>query len=170
MNALRFLFPVFLLAILVAALSCEPTEYSDVPEIRFISFTPFINTSDSTMVHMSARMMFSFRDGKANFGIEAADSTKNTHNIFFIPYKKVHGVYDTISRASYGWMYRVLKDDKMERTGINKTIEGEISIDMDYFLPPPFDTIRYKFYILDRANNQSNIDSTRDIAVSEITM
>jgi hypothetical protein len=53
----------------------------------------------------------------------------------------------------------------MERPGVNKILKGTISVSIFYFLPPT-DTIKYDFYITDRALNISNVASTSEVVVS----
>ena len=47
----------------------------------------------------------------------------------------------------------------LDREGQNPTLKGEISVDIEY-LTIDYDTLRYAFYIMDRAFNRSNVDST----------
>jgi hypothetical protein len=64
----------------------------------------------------------------------------------------------------YGREYFISKHEQLNRVGQNKTVKGEIKVQIYYFLAPPYDTIRYDFYIVDRNGNKSNIESTTDIA------
>ena len=54
----------------------------------------------------------------------------------------------------------------MERLGQNKILKGTISISFIYQSYSPTDTIRYDFYIKDRAINESNVASTNEIVLS----
>jgi hypothetical protein len=51
----------------------------------------------------------------------------------------------------------------MDRVGQDKTLKGEISVKIQYQVVPPYDTIKYDFYVRDRAYNKSNVASTTDI-------
>jgi hypothetical protein len=62
---------------------------------------------------------------------------------------------------TYGRKYTIKKDDMLDRNG--QAVKGEISVEIQYILLPPFDTMKYEFYIMDRAGNKSNIESTSDI-------
>jgi hypothetical protein len=53
----------------------------------------------------------------------------------------------------------------MERTGQNKILKGDISVIFFYLFYTQEDTIRYDFYIKDRAGNSSNSASTSLIPV-----
>jgi hypothetical protein len=54
----------------------------------------------------------------------------------------------------------------MERLGQNKILKGSISVTFLYLSYSPHDTIRYDFYIKDRALNVSNVASTNEIVIS----
>ncbi len=55
----------------------------------------------------------------------------------------------------------------MERLGQNKILKGTISVTFLYFFYNATDTIRYDFYLTDRALNESNTESTSEIIISE---
>jgi hypothetical protein len=54
----------------------------------------------------------------------------------------------------------------MERTGQDKILKGTISVTFLYLFYSPSDTIRYDFYIKDRAGNVSNVASTSEIVLN----
>jgi hypothetical protein len=162
MKTLRKLMPAVISAALAMA-SCEALpKASNVPEIKFKSFAlSELDTLGFTI--KTGELIFSFVDGNADFGIIPASNPKDTLNLFLIPFKKTDGIYDSIDMDTYGRSYSVLNDDNLVRVGQNKTIKGEIKLQVYYFITPPFDTLRYDFYILDRAGNKSNVASTSDI-------
>jgi hypothetical protein len=150
-------------AAVLLAVACEPVEkVSDVPEVTFKSFD-LLEMDTLDMKIMVGELAFKFIDGNADFGIDEGAQSEDTVNLFLIAYQKVDGVYDSLSMDTYGRKYTVWNNENMVRVGQNKTIRGEIKLDIFYFLTPPFDTIRYGFYITDRAGNRSNIDYTSDI-------
>ena len=55
----------------------------------------------------------------------------------------------------------------MERLGQNKILKGTISVTFLYQDYSPADTIKYDFYIKDRALNESNMESTSEIIISD---
>jgi hypothetical protein len=163
MRKLRKFMPALVSAALVLA-SCEALDkVSDVPEIKFKSFTMYdLDTLGFTI--KTGELVFSFIDGDADFGINTSDNPEDTLNLFLVAYKKEEGIYDSVDADTYGRKYSVLNDENMTRTGQNKTIKGEIKLQVYYFITPPFDTLRYDFYILDRAGNKSNVANTSDIS------
>jgi hypothetical protein len=162
MKALK---PILLTAttVIMFFAACEPLEkVSEVPEIQFKSFSLVeIDTLDITI--KAGELVFDFIDGNADFGIIQGRSGDDTLNLFLLPYQKVDGAYDSIDAATYGRSYAILNDEHLVRVGQNKTIKGEIKLQIFYFIDPPFDTIRYDFYVLDRAGNKSNVENTTDI-------
>jgi hypothetical protein len=142
--------------------ACEPSEnISDIPEIHFKSLSgPFI-VQTGTVTYYGARLNFSFSDGNSDFGVDVYSNPSDTINFFMVPFQKLNGAYDSVSMETYGRKYTIKKDDMLDRNG--QAVKGEISVEIQYILLPPFDTMKYEFYIMDRAGNKSNIESTSDI-------
>jgi len=140
---------------------CEPIEkVSEVPEIAFNSFELY-QIDSLGIVIQAGELAFSFVDGDADIGLRIGDS--DTVNLFLVPLEKVAAdVYEMAENADT-IKYRILDNEKFTRTGQNKTLKGEIRLQLFYFLPPAADTLRYDFYMVDRAGNKSNIESTTDI-------
>jgi hypothetical protein len=160
MKILHYLTPAAILAALVLS-TCEPLEkVSDVPEIEFKSFT--LHEVDTLGFKIKAgELVFNFIDGNADFGV--LPNSSDTLNLFLEPFHKVNMKYIPLNVDTFGRNYAVKNDEALVRVGQNKTVKGEIKLQIYYFGIPPFDTIRYDFYILDRAGNKSNVDSTTDI-------
>jgi len=147
---------------IIVVLSCEPLEkVSEIPAISFKSFDLFEIDTFSNRIKVG-ELKFDFIDGNADLGIDPNDFSENdTVNLFLIPWEKVGDDYfllpvDTLK-------YQIRYDEKLSRVGQNKTIKGELKLMIYYFITPPYDTLRYDFYITDRAGNNSNTESTDDI-------
>jgi hypothetical protein len=163
MKLQHLIFPVIMVAAILYT-SCEPFEkVSEVPEIHFKSYTTYLmDTLDVTI--KVGDLVFSFQDGNADFGLMSTPSNPDdTVNLFLDPFSKQNGTYEPIDADTYGRKYAIYNNERLIRTGQNKTIRGEIKVQIYYLLDPPYDTIRYDFYIVDRAGNESNIESTPDI-------
>jgi hypothetical protein len=161
MKTLHFLTPVVILAALVLS-TCEPIEkVSNVPEIHFKSFALYNkDTLDDFNINVGV-LIFSFIDGNADIGV--MPNATDTLNVFLEPFQKVHGIYEPLNVDTFGQKFSLKNDPSLVRIGQNKTIKGEIKVEIIYPYVPSFDTMRYEFYILDRAGNKSNVDSTSDI-------
>jgi hypothetical protein len=160
MKILHYITPAVLLTALLLS-TCEPIQkVSDVPEIKFKSFNLY--DMDTLTFHIKVgEMVFSFIDGNADFGV--LQNSDDTLNLFLSPFHKVNMAYEPLNADTFGRKYAVLNDEALVRIGQNKTVKGEIKLQIYYFVVPPFDTIRYDFYIIDRAGNKSNVASTSDI-------
>lgn len=144
-------------------LACEPFEkVSEIPHITFKKFELFeIDTLSNTI--KAGELTFDFIDGDADLGgnVQSYEGF-DTINFYLIPFEKTGGAYYLIPDDTL--KYQIRYNEKLDREGQNKTIKGEIKLVIYYFIEPAYDTIKYDFYIYDRAGHQSNIESTTDIA------
>ena len=137
-----------------------------VPKIEFTSFTIFDTTDILGNKSKGGQLKFHFEDGDGDLGLNAptGDQTDST-NLFFTLFRIVGGVMvaapdnDPLKPSPYRIPY-------MERLGQNKILKGTISVTFLYLFYYPTDTIRYDFYIKDRALNESNVVSTSEIVLS----
>ena len=178
--------PVFIIILFTLIFSaCIKTEpVSPIPEIEFISYD--LQEAWDTLGNplIIGRVEFSFIDGDADFGLEYqwVDSTgwdERNYNVFFKPYEKIDSLYfripdDTVGKEFPNYnpppYYKVWRDTPLDRVGQNKTVKGFIRINMQFYEIPDYDTIRYDFYITDRAGNKSNVESTSDIGFKGIEL
>jgi hypothetical protein len=137
-----------------------------IPHIEFTSFT----ISDTTDIlgnnAKAGRLKFYFEDGDGDLGLNPPSEIEtDTTNLFFTLFKKIEGKMvlasenDPLKPSSYRIPY-------MERLGQNKILKGTISVTFLYMFYSPSDTIKYDFYIKDRALNESNVASTSEIIIS----
>ena len=150
------------LCIVFVVLFCvcrRPEQYSDIPEIRFISFEK-INQKEALLV-------FYFQDGEGDIGVESWEiDPPFDYNFFCDYYEKQNGIFvkiDSIETPS-GKMQVFNLNGRIPRLSNlpQESIHGEIY----YTLSPTYynedspynDTIQLKFYIVDRKLNKSNIE------------
>jgi hypothetical protein len=160
----------YLIVLLIFTLildSCKKIEkLPAVPQIEFTSFTIFDTTDILGNMSKGGRLRFHFEDGDGDMGLNAplgvqTDST----NLFFTLFRKKGGTMspapdnDPLKPSAYRIPY-------MERLGQNKILRGTISVTFLYLFFNNTDTIRYDFYIKDRALNESNVVSTSEIVLS----
>jgi hypothetical protein len=152
---------------LLALGSCTKIEHlSPIPNIRFNSFTIFDTTDILGNTSKAGKLNFYFEDGDGDMGLKVpsggeADST----NLFFTLYRKTNGemVQATEDDPLYPSPYRI---PYMVRLGQNKILRGTVSVTFLYLFATPTDTIKYDFYIKDRASHESNVASTSEIIIS----
>lgn len=157
---------IFLLAVIVL-ISCGKIEQlPPVPQIEFTSFVVFDTTDILGNKYKGGRLKFSFKDGDGDLGLEVpTDNQPDTTNMFFTLYRKNDGkmipapANDPFKPSSYRIPY-------MERLGQNKILKGIIAVTFLYPNYSKSDTIKYDFYIRDRALNESNMASTSELVLS----
>jgi hypothetical protein len=160
---LLFILPVITLAVS----SCLKIEsLPPVPKIEYKSFEVF-DTIDILGNHAKGgRLKFYFEDGDGDVGMNPpSGEVTDTNNLFITFYRKKGGIWrlgaedDPLKPSDFRIPY-------MEREGQNKILKGVISVTFLYLFYTPYDTIRYDFYIVDRANNPSNELSTEEIVIN----
>ena len=152
--------------VLFSCVEIEPV--SPIPEITFKSLTQGIDTSMNQVVGI---LKFDFIDGDADIGIYPGELVtdspgwdKRYYNVFLVPYRKSDTIYYPIEIDSTRMpppYYTIMYNEKLDRVGQNKTIKGTINILIVDL--PLYDTIKYDFYIRDRAGNYSNTETTTDM-------
>jgi hypothetical protein len=167
MKKIKYLFLIIISFLILD--SCQKVEQlSAVPHIEYTSFSIFDTTDILGNKSKGGRLKFHFEDGDGDLGLNAptatGDQTDST-NLFFTLFRKEGGVMvpapdnDPLKPSAYRIPY-------MERLGQNKIMKGTISVTFLYLFYYPGDTIRYDFYIKDRALNESNVASTSEIVLS----
>jgi hypothetical protein len=160
-------YPLLSLIALLMLGSCTKIEHlSPVPSIKFNSFTIFDTTDILGNVTKAGRLKFYFEDGDGDIGLKVptegqADST----NLFFTLYRKTDGVMELAPEDDplYPSAYRI---PYMVRLGQNKIIRGTVSVTFLYLFYTTSDTIKYDFYLKDRALHDSNVASTNEIVIA----
>jgi hypothetical protein len=146
--------------------SCHKVaELPATPHIDFTSFTIFDTLDILGNTSKGGRLKFHFEDGDGDLGLDPPiDSQVDSTNLFFTLFRKTGGVMaqapdnDPLKPPDFRIPY-------MERLGQNKILKGTISVTFLYLFYNPTDTIRYDFYIKDRAKNISNVVSTSEIVL-----
>jgi hypothetical protein len=159
---------VIILIALLALGSCRKIEQlPPIPHIEFTSFSIF-DTIDLLGNNAKAGILkFYFEDGDGDLGLEApSESQTDTTNMFFTLFRKEGGIMDTVSGLDPLLPYSSYRIPYMERPGQNKILKGTISVTFLYLFYSPDDTIKYDFYIIDRALHESNVASTSEIVIS----
>jgi hypothetical protein len=163
----RIKFLVIFFTVAVALGSCRKIEQMPaIPHIEFTSFAVFDTIDILGNNAKGGRLKFYFEDGDGDLGLKTpSEDQPDTTNLFFTLLRKTGGIMvpssdnDPLKPSSYRIPY-------MERLGQNKILKGTISVTFLYLFYSATDTIRYDFYILDRALNESNTVSTSEITIS----
>ena len=162
--ARRICLSIGLFAFILWLSSCMKEEkFSDIPQIAFENFTLEFDTG---IYATRGYLTISFRDGDGDIGLlpNETDSpyTYNYYIDYFVFYNDSSFVrFDTLTNDknfSLNARIPLLTPDNP-----NKAIKGII---VDTLLMDElnrYDTVKYKFYILDRKLHRSNTDSTPPI-------
>jgi hypothetical protein len=159
---------------------CVETEpVSTIPHITFKDLELVFGYDSLYNKILIGKLEFSFIDGDADIGIDSLNIIKDTtswyennYNVFLKPYEKIDTNYYAIPNDSTipPPYFTIFKNEKLDRSGQNKTIKGTITLNITYEIIPPYDTIKYEFYIRDRAGNNSNVEVTSDIGFKGISL
>ena len=162
--------PILIITVLLSSLSCKKIE--SLPEIPSISFNSFI-LKDTTITDLLGNegkigeLTFDFEDGDGDIGLTQPDSLSvdsTNFNLFFTLFGKIDGEFIEVSENDLEppLNYRI---PYIEKEGQNKTLIGEIQVDFRYYHTFEYDTIKYSFFIVDRALHKSNVETTPEIAM-----
>ena len=147
---------------LIAMYSCEPVQTVPArPFIEYTSFTVFDTTDLLGNSVKGGRLEFYFEDGDGDLGLPVPieDLDTDSINLFLRLNRLNNGVFepapdnDPLAPTGFRIPY-------MTRTGQNKILTGNISVVFMYFFTTEEDSIKYDFYVKDRAEHLSNIVST----------
>ncbi|MEI7896199.1 MAG: hypothetical protein WCJ26_04135 [bacterium] len=144
--------------------SCMKKEqYPDIPEIAFQNFTTEFDTG---MYAKRGFLTISFKDGTGDIGLrtDQKEPPFNPGSIYYYNY------YIDYYEMQNGTFVKVELDPPynaripyLTPDDPNKAIKG-IIVDTLALNPMPLhDTVKFKFYIYDRALHKSNVDSTPPI-------
>lgn len=161
---MKSLVTIFLLT--VFAFSCTKIEsLSEIPFIEYRSFQIFDTIDPLGNQVKGGRLTFYFEDGDGDIGIPPNEQS-DSNNLFVTLLRKVDGQIvlapedDPLRTLSYRIPY-------IENEGNFKILKGLISVSILYPYYTQSDTIKYEFYIIDRATHESNTAQTNEIIVSE---
>jgi len=168
MRSLRYLIPAS--AIFLTFFSCTKIEKMPaIPLIEFQTFEVFDSTDILGNPVRSGRLKFYFQDGDGDLGLQSSGNMglgSDSVNLFLKLYRKDGSEYteapsdDPLDPSGYRIPY-------MTRLGQNKLLKGTITVTMLYYGYVPGDTIKYDFYIKDRAEHRSNTDTTCEIILDQ---
>lgn len=161
---LRFIAYIITILLLIYGLqSCQNIKtYPPEPYIEFISIEYEYIQDALGNATLNGTLKFYFVDGDGDIGFHppAENDTVVNNTVFMDKYRMKNGSYELVDLV-IPFQYRV---PYFSTSGNNKTLEGEIIItDIIETQNLQSDTIKYDFYIKDRAGNKSNIESTGDL-------
>lgn len=159
---------VFLLCAGVFLTFCKkPVKYPEVPEVRYLSLvvTDTVDTFGNKV--KKAELSLYLIDGDGNIGFNVGDTNPPFdtaslyyHNLFVEMYWIDSGKVKPVQLAE-PFYYRT---PFLEPLGQNKTLKCTVKVDMDFLystqLPIQWDSVKFDFFMYDRAQNRSNTGTT----------
>ncbi len=164
LQGFRNCFFIALTSVMMLFSSCMKKEvYPDIPAIQFENFTMQF---DSGMYAKRGFLTISFKDGNGDIGLLPTQTQPpfDTGSIYYYDYiidyyEKQYGTFVKVSLdPSYNARIPYLTPNDP-----SKAIKGIIVDTLTLNPFPVHDTIKFKFFIYDRALNKSNVDSTPPI-------
>lgn len=158
-----------LLSILLLFTGCKKiVNYPDQPSISFTSVVSKDSTDVLDNPVKRVTLTFHLIDGNGDMGLGITDTigpfNKDSayyYNLFLQEYKEVDGIFTEVPAPDGLRRYRI---PNLTPTGQNKTLIADISVTVEYpysiSIPLPFNKFRYEFYVIDRALNISNRDTS----------
>ena len=142
-------------------------EYPPEPEVSYKSFLLEDTTDILDNVILSGTLRLHFVDGDGDIGHEEPTDTASEEavkNLFLDLLEKVDGVYQEAELA-IPYEYRI---PYFETTANDPTLRGDILVsDIDFYPPFEGDTVKLRFYLIDRAGNKSNVGITPEIVLAD---
>lgn len=166
----KFKLPVIFILSLVATVACIKVEQLPPrPSIEFTSFEVFDTLDILGNISRGGRLLFRFEDGDGDLGLTApVGSQTDTTNLSLELFRKIGGTMVRVTDKFDPMLpYDSYRIPFMERLGQNQILRGSISVTFIYQSYKQGDTIKYSFFVKDRAENISNIEETGEIIISE---
>ena len=154
---------IFSITLFFAFSSCLRNK--DFDEVPIISYHSYFQEGDI------GKLKISFTDGDGDIGLSQGDTVEPYditslyyHNLFVEYFEKRNGNYELL----------VFPDDSLNNyfrvpvitpEGQNKSLEGDIEIDIFLDLLTPYDTVMFEVFLVDRALHHSNTIQTPDLVL-----
>ncbi len=149
----------------------KPPVYPPEPQID-LQYVLVADTTDTSELHnriILYQLVFKVLDGDGDIGLKQSDTTAPytdslKNNLFISLLKSDNGTYDTVDMP-IALNYRIPYADPI---GLNEYYKATVYIDMNFpkdIMEESFDTIKFSFYILDRAFHKSNVQTTPPIPI-----
>lgn len=151
--------------IFVCISSCKkPQEYSEIPAINFLEI-PVIDTLDQLGNPLKrCKLSFYLIDGDGDIGFNEEDTvapwlqgSEYYYNILIKMQKKVDGVFLNVDTPEISSPY-YFRTKYLQPLGQNKTLKCFIYVNIDFDIPSIWDSVRFEFFVYDRALHKSNTE------------
>ncbi len=153
-----------ILFILLCTFSCTKyPEYPNEPRVSFVSAEASLAKDALGNLDKNVELRFMLYDGNGDIG----HSQKEIDDSSFVEISKFYSNFfvkkdgDFVALDSLMQINTDVSIPQLRENGRNKFIKAEVTIDIpNSSLALPYDTLFLTFFVTDRANNQSNIDTS----------
>lgn len=147
--------------------SCrKPEKYPTTPKISFTEIPVKDTVDDLGNPVKRCVLTFSLIDGDGDIGFEEGDTVAPYqiggpyyHNLLITMYKLVDGLYYQVDTPEIGTPF-YFRTKYIEPIGQNKTMKCHIYVNLDFDIPSNWDSVKFDFFMYDRALHKSNVAST----------
>jgi hypothetical protein len=163
---MRFLILVIFISFLLLVSCKKPESYSTTPAISFTEI-PIKDTVDG-LGNSVKRCVLTFHliDGDGDIGFQDGDTLypyqnggEYYNNLIIKMYKFVNGNYFFVDTPELGTPF-YFRTKYLEPIGQNKILKCNIFVNLDFNIPATWDSVRFDFFMYDRALHKSNTVST----------
>jgi len=148
----------FILLIAILTCSCvEYPEYPNEPSIEFIEAIPYFANDTLGNLEKNIQLKFTLYDGVGDIG--HTQQSPNARDFFSEFFVKKNGNFHPISDFVADTSNYIIP--QLRANNDDKFVKAEVTIDIPHTANTfPFDTVYFTFYVIDRAGNKSNTDSS----------
>ena len=152
---------------LIISYSCQkPKTFPNTPQITYKDFVKYQYTSGTLTGKDSAGVLkFNFTDGNGDIGLNPWDTVNQYTGTYYSDFFAIQ-----YEKSGNAWVADTYKFNEripfITPEGSSNALQGEIDISWSLYNPfKQIDTVKWEFWICDRALNLSNHQSTPQIIV-----
>lgn len=151
---------IFVILIIIITFQCtKPPQYPSEPQIDFKQVAVMDTTDILGNVHSLYIIAFKILDGDGDFGFKTEDtinSSSNFNNFLIDIFIKNNNTVTKITNDTVNYNGKI---PWVKPVGLNTYYKSTVLFSLDIY-SLNFDSIQFKFFVLDRAKNKSNSETT----------
>jgi len=153
-----------LILIIFSLYQCsKPPQYPSQPQIDFLQISVKDTVDILDNVHSLYEIAFKILDGDGDFGFkdkDTNDTSTNFNNFLIDIYIKKNNIITKITNDTISYNGKI---PWIKPVGLNTYYKSTVFFNLDIY-SINYDSIQFKFFVLDRAKNKSNTETTMWIA------
>ena len=153
-----------LLFLLLCIFSCTKyPEYPNEPRVSYVSAEAYLSEDALGNLDKNVELRFMLYDGDGDIG----HSQEDLDDTSFVEISKFYSIFFVKKDGDFVPLDSLIATNtdvsipQLRENGSDKFIKAEVTVDIPHSsLSLPYDTLFLTFFVTDRANNQSNIDTS----------